>query len=136
MPMLQDLDSLAARIEQMVRLTRQLQSERTALQARVKSLEDERNNLNEQLHRREADFKAMAGNLAEHESTLKVVQESAKAAQAQLQLELDQCRQRCSVAEQDLLESRQVVQHLRTVSDTARQQIDSILVRLPGAPQE
>ena len=41
-PMLQDLDSLAARIGQMVQFARQLQSERTALQARLKNLEDER----------------------------------------------------------------------------------------------
>ena len=47
--MLQDLDSLAARIGQMVQFARQLQTERTALQARLKNLEQERDALRKQL---------------------------------------------------------------------------------------
>lgn len=136
MPMLQDLDSLAARIGQMVALARELQSERTTLLARIKTLESDRDQLTQRLQRREADFNTMAGSLAEHESQLQVIQDQAQTAQSQLQLELDECRHRCSAAEQQLLDSQADAQRLRTVSEAARQQIDSILERLPGATQE
>lgn len=136
MPMLQDLDFLAARIEQMVKLTRQMQAERTALQARVKALETERDQLTGQLQQHQADAAGMADSLAEHEASLQAVQTQAANVQAQLQLELDQCRQQCSNTEQQLLLSQQTNKRLSTVSDQARRQIDSILVRLPGSPQE
>ena len=136
MPMLQDLDSLAARIEQMVKHTRQLHTERAAMQTRLKTLETERGQLSEQLQQREAEFNGMARKLAEHESSVQVAQEQAIKAQAQLQLELDQYRQRCTATEAQLLQSQQTTKRLSIVSDQARQQIDSILVRLPGPPQE
>ena len=136
MPMLQDLDSLIARIEQMVKLTHQLQTERASLLARVKSLEDERHKLGAQLQQREAEFSTMTTTLADHESSMQAAQAQAVAVQAQLQLELDQCKQQHSVTEQQLQESLQATKRLSMVSDQARRQIDSILVRLPGPSQE
>ena len=136
MPMLQDLDFLAARIEQMVTLTRQLQTERAALQARVKSLDDERMQLSSQLQKRDVDLIAMTDSLADQESSLQAAQAKAADVQTQLERELDQYKQRCSAAEQLLAESQQKIQRLSIVSDKARNQIDSILVRLPGPPQE
>lgn len=136
MPMLQDLDSLTTRIEQMVTLTRQLQAEHTASQARLKALEGERDRLAEQLKHREDDVNTIRGELAEYETKRQAEQDQAQAMQSQLQLELAESRQRCAQTEQLLHSSQQDVSRLRTVSDAARRQIDSILVRLPGAPQE
>lgn len=136
MPMLQDLDSLAARIEQMVKLTRQLQDDRTALQARVKALETERTQLNTQLQEQKAEFSTMASKLSDYESHIQAAQAQADNAHKQLQLELDESRQRCSDTEQLLLQSQRTTKRLSIVSDEARRQIDSILVRLPGPPQE
>ncbi|HLU15800.1 MAG TPA: hypothetical protein VKZ71_08190 [Burkholderiaceae bacterium] len=134
--MLQDLDFLAARIEQMVKLTRQLQADRTALQARVKALETERDQLGSQLQQRETELQAMAGNLADYEARIKAGQAQASQVQTQLQLELEQYRQRCSDTEQQLQKSQQATKQLSIVSEEARRQIDSILTRLPGPPQE
>lgn len=134
--MLQDLDFLAARIEQMVKLTRQLQADRTALQARVKALEAERDQLGSQLQQRETELQAMAGNLADYEARIKAGQAQASQVQTQLQLELEQYRQRCSDTEQQLQKSQQATKQLSIVSEEARRQIDSILTRLPGPPQE
>lgn len=136
MPMLQDLDFLAARIEQMVKLTRQLQADRTVLQARVKALETERDQLGSQLQQRETELQAMAGNLADYEARIKAGQAQASQVQTQLQLELEQYRQRCSDTEQQLQKSQQATKQLSIVSEEARRQIDSILTRLPGPPQE
>lgn len=136
MPMLQDLDFLAARIEQMVKLTRQLQADRTVLQAHVKALETERDQLGSQLQQRETELQAMAGNLADYEARIKAGQAQASQVQTQLQLELEQYRQRCSDTEQQLQKSQQATKQLSIVSEEARRQIDSILTRLPGPPQE
>lgn len=136
MPMLQDLDFLAARIEQMVKLTRQLQDDRTALQAQLKALETERSQLRTQLQQREAEFSAMADKLADCENRIQAAQANASTVQTQLQLELEQYRQRCTDTEQQLRQSQEATRRLGEVSDQARRQIDSILVRLPGPPQE
>src|SRR5699024_10766667 len=133
---LQDLDSLAARIEQMVKLARQLQADRTALQARVKALEAERDQLGGRLQQRESEIQAMAGNLAEIEERMKTSQAQASQVQTQLQLELDQCRERCDNTERQLHESQHMAKQLSIVSEEARRQIDSILTRLLGPPQE
>ena len=87
--MLQDLDSLAARIGQMVQFTQQLQNERAALQTRLKSLEQERDTLREQLQHSEAQRSELAASSGEHEVQLKSLQAEAQAEQARQQGELD-----------------------------------------------
>lgn len=131
--MLQDLDSLTARIEQMVNHTRRLQSERASLLARVKSLEEERDRLTAQVQSREADFSSVAGELAQHEAKLQSMQNASAYEQNQLRLQLEEYRTKCAQTEQLLQASRQNENRLKVVSDAARRQIDNILVRLPGA---
>src|SRR3546814_751874 len=85
--MLQDLDSLAARIGQMVQFTRQLQSERAALLARLQNLEQERDALRDQVQRREAEYSSAAERVAAHEAQIHSYQAQAQAEQATLQVE-------------------------------------------------
>ena len=134
--MLQDLDSLAARIGQMVQFTKQLQNERAALQARLKSLEHERDMLREQLQHSEAERSELAASTGAHESKLKSLQAEAEAAQVRQQSELEHCKAEFQAIKQRLVASQADTHRLRLVAGKAQEQIDSILVRLPGAPQE
>ncbi len=134
--MLQDLDSLAARIGQMVQFARQLQTERTALQARLKTLEQERDALRDQLTRREADSSSMNERIAIHEAELQALRAEAEASQATLQIEATQYKSECETFRQRLAASQVDADRLRVVADKARESIDSILMRLPGASQE
>lgn len=135
-PMLQDLDSLAARIGQMVQFARQLQTERTALQARLKNLESERDALRDQLSRREADYTSMAERLKVHENEVDSLRSEAEATNATLQIEATQYKAECVAVKQKLAAVQADTSRLRLVADKAKDHIDSILVRLPGAPQE
>lgn len=134
--MLQDLDSLAARIGQMVQFTRQLQSERTALQARLKNLEQERDALRDQLQRRETEYSSAVERAAAHEAQIHSHQAEAQAAQATLQVDVSRYRAEAESFKQRLAASQADTLNLRQVADKAKEQIDSILMRLPGAPRE
>lgn len=134
--MLQDIDSLAARIGQMVQFARQLQTERTALQARLKNLEQERDALRDQLLRREAEYASMTERANSHDAELQAVRSEADAAQATLQVEAMQYKAECEAAKQKLAACQTDTSRLRVVTDKAREHIDLILMRLPGAPQE
>ena len=134
--MLQDLDSLAARIGQMVQFTRQLQSERTALQARLKALEQERNALRDQLERREAEYQSMAERLERHQTEVDAVRAEAEVSQAELRVNAARYQAECEAARHSLQASREATTRLRSVAGAAKDRIDTILMRLPGAPQE
>src|SRR5690554_142251 len=75
--MLEDLDSLAARIGQLAQFAKQLQSERTALQARIAGLEQERNALRDQLKRQEAEFGELAESSAGHKARVDILRAEA-----------------------------------------------------------
>lgn len=146
-PMLQDLDFLAARVGQLVQLARQLQSERAAQQARLTALEQERNALRDELQRRDAEYSSASERMADHEAQLQSVRDEAQAAvaaarsesdamQADLQAELSRYKAESEALKGQLSVSQADSSRLRVVAAKAREQIDSILMRLPGAPQE
>ncbi|TEA78169.1 hypothetical protein [Allopusillimonas ginsengisoli] len=134
--MLQDLDSLAARIGQLVQFTQQLQGERAAMQARLKSLEQERDVLRDQLQLREAEIASVAEVSADHETQLEALRAEALAAQSQLQQDVVRYKADYETIRQQLQASQNDSSRLRGAADKARTQIDSILMRLPGAAQE
>ncbi|TAL89531.1 MAG: hypothetical protein EPN46_02170 [Candidimonas sp.] len=134
--MLQDLDSLAARIGQMVQATRLLQADRDTLRARLKSLEQERNALRDQLARREADHQSIAGRLDQHRAEVESVRAQADAAQAELQVEASRYQVEYEAMRHDLQVSQADSQRLRAVAGIAKERIDAVLMRLPGATQE
>lgn len=134
--MLQDLDFLAARIGQMVQFTRQLQSERSALQARLKNLDQERDALRDQLQRRETEYASVAERLEHHESQSQSQQSETQAQLQILQQEVERYKAEAQTLSQQLATCQVGSARLRVVADQARDSIDSILMRLPGAAQE
>jgi len=135
-PMLQDLDTLAARIGQMVQLTRQLQAERASLQARLTSLEQERSALRDQLARQLNEHASVSQRLSEHDNEIGAVRAQAEAAQLELRLEASRYKADYDKVSQTLQASQSEADRLRAAASAAKDRIDAILERLPGAPQE
>jgi chromosome segregation ATPase len=146
-PMLQDLDFLAARVGQLVQLTRQLQAQYSAQQSKLTELEQERDALRHELQSRDAEFSSASERFAEHEAELQAVREAGLAAAAAARAEFDLLQRDLQVEvsryklESETLKGRLSAteadsSRLRNVASKAREQIDSILMRLPGAPQE
>lgn len=144
MPMLQDLDSLASRLRQLVLQSRDLQAERTELQERVAQLARERDALREQLDQREAEHTDIAARLAQHaqDAQLQSQRHAAELLQAQaqagsqhdtLQRELFQCQGERDQAVARLQSSHAHSQRLRSAAQQAHGLVDSLLMRLPGA---
>lgn len=134
--MLQDLDSLAARIGQMVQLTRQLQNERVALQERLRSAEQERSALRDQLERRETEYRSMAQRIDQHESELETVRASIASSEAQLRAQAVRDQADCEAAKQSLQAAQAEATRLRAAAGSAKDRIDMVLMRLPGATGE
>src|SRR3546814_15274603 len=78
--MLHALDSLAERIRQLVGLTRQLQAERTSLQARVRQIEQEIAGLRDQRVSEHKEFTLMSERIARHSQEVQAAQSEAQAA--------------------------------------------------------
>jgi len=134
--MLQDLDSLSARIGQLVQLVQRLQSDRAALQARVTSLEQERSALRDQLLRQESAQKEAIEQVRDHAGQMDALRKQAEAAEARLRDEAARYRADYETARQGLQASQAESDRLRAAAQAAQQRIDAVLVRLPGAPQE
>ncbi len=134
--MLEDLDSLAARIGQLVQFSRQLQSDRTALQARIIGLEQERNALRDQVQRQQAEFSELAESSASHEARVDILRAEADSVRLSLQSEVERCKNEYEALRRQLAASQADSSRLKAAAGQAQLQIDSILMRLPGAPQE
>lgn len=131
--MLQDLDSLAERIRQLAGFTRQLQAERASLQARIRQLEQECSALKDQQLREHGEFTLMSERVARHEQELESARAQARVERAALDAQVhdqlaesESMRRRVERGEADR-------ERLRQVARSAQQQIDLILMRLPGA---
>lgn len=156
--MLQDLESLAARIGQLVELTQKLQSEHDALVQRAGTAEQQRDALQEQLQRQEIEYKDVAAQASRHQAEMNALRSQSEAALQQLRQQAEQTEARLkseaasSVAHlQEQLERQKAEQaavhrslqasqtessRLQQAVDAAKQRIDAVLMRLPGAPQE
>lgn len=134
--MLEDLDSLAARIGQLVQFSKQLQSERSALQARINALEQERNALRDQLKRRETEFAELAESSADHQARVDILRSEADSIRISLQGEVERSKAEHETLRRQLAASQADSSRLKSAAGQAQLQIESILMRLPGAPQE
>nr|WP_094819911.1 hypothetical protein [Bordetella genomosp. 4] len=146
-PMLQDLDQLAARIGQLVQRTRQLQAERDALRISLGQSEAAQRALEQRCNERQAEILALQTKLQEHDGAVEDLLSEAR--QSEIDLRAQLARQ---ISEQQALESRAQtreaellgslsakdtdLQRLRVATDAARERIDSVLARLPGAAAE
>lgn len=134
--MLQDLDSLSARIGQLVQLVQRMQADRASLQSRITSLEQERNALRDQVAREEAAHEAMVEQARSQVAEVDTVRKQAELAAAGLREEAARYRADYEAARQGLQASQDESNRLRSAAIAAQQRIDAVLMRLPGAPQE
>lgn len=134
--MLQDLDSLSARIGQLVQLVQRMQSEHAVLQGRVFSLEQERNALRDQLTREQSAQHEAVEQVRDHAAQLESLRKQAEAGEQLLRAEADRYRAQHDELRQSLQASQSESARLRSAATLAQQRIDAVLMRLPGAPQE
>ena len=131
--MLQDLDALLQRIQQVARLTQDLQSERTALQARVHQLEQECQALKDQQLREGEEFARMSQRLARHDQELQAAREESGQYRAALESDLRDHQIRTDSLQRRLTQVEAERDNLRDAAVGAQQQIELILERLPGS---
>ena len=134
--MLEDLDSLAARLGQLVQHSKQFHAERAELHARISGLEQERNALRDELKRREAEFNELAQSSADQQTRVDILRAETDSIRVALQGEVERCKAERETLRRQLAASQADSSRLKAVAGQAQLQIDSILMRLPGAPQE
>jgi chromosome segregation ATPase len=131
--MLQDLDQLAARVGQLAHRARQLAVERDALRARLDEADGSARTFRDQIAEKTRALDALSVRLKDHDGEI-----ADRLAQSQRsEVELREALERQQLAYRELesrLVSRDVeVQRLRDAASSARERIDAVLARLPGA---
>lgn len=145
--MLQDLDQLAARIGQLVQRTRQLEAERDALRISLGQSEAAQRASEQRCNERQAEILALQTKLQEHDGAVEDLLSEARQSEIDLRAQLAReiaehqtVESRAQAREAELLSSLTTkdtdLQRLRVATDAARERIDSVLARLPGAPAE
>jgi chromosome segregation ATPase len=122
--MLEDLDHLSTRLAKLLAYTQQLFAEQTALQARLAQAEAERDTFQAQLAHEGTQAQALSRQAQTAFSERDVLQGS-----------LDFFRQEHQTLQAQLAARDKEVTALRDVAAQARQRIDAVLERLPGATQ-
>lgn len=131
--MLQDLDQLSARIGLLVQRTRQLHAERDAMRVRLSDSERQQRELQQRCSDSEAELQALRAAMAGHgqaEASLReqLAQESAERQTFEERLKAREAELQSSLQARDTDLSR-----LRAAAMSARERIDVVLSRLPGA---
>jgi len=134
--MLEDLDHLAARIGQLVAHSRELHAERESLLASLREADAQRRALRERCESAEAAWQAAQSRLTECTQTLTIEKNRAARAEAGLRASLEQ-----QAAEYLALMTRHEAcraefAQLRATTAQARERIDAVLTRLPGAQSD
>lgn len=143
--MLQDLDHLTARIGQLVQLTRQLRAERDTLRTTLEQSQTAQRTLEHRCRTQEAEIQTLQTKLREHDGAVDDLLGEARQAELELRAQLAKAisEQQAIEAtgkkrESELLTSLAVkdteLQRLRVATEAARERIDTVLARLPGAP--
>ena len=131
--MLQDLDALSQRIRQVAQLARDLQSERAALHAKVRQLEQECQSLKDQQLREGQEFARMSERLARHDQELQAAREESGQHRAALESEVRDHQIRSDSLQRRLIQVESERDRMRDAASGAQKQIELILERLPGA---
>lgn len=143
-PMLQDLDQLAARIGQLVQLTRQLQAERDGLRVSLGQSEAAQRALEQRCNERQAEILVLQTRLQEHDGAVDDLLSEARQSEIELRAQLAReisdhqtAESRAQARETELMNTLTAkdtdLQRLRVATDAARERIDAVLARLPGA---
>ena len=145
--MLQDLDQLAIRMEQLVQRTRHLNADRQALRANLNEKEAEQRTLQQRCAARERELAELQRTLRDQDDSLASSLSEARQAELRLRDALAQetaarsaVESRLSLREtvlQKELAARDLeLQRLRATCTTARARIDALLLRLPSVALE
>jgi len=131
--MLEDLDLITARIGKVVDANRQLRAERDSLRARLDDAERTSRTLREQCAQRDASLLALQEKLNEQDGEVeqKLAQSQTTEGQLREQLSLQLASHETLSAR--LQHSEADVLRLKKVAGEARERIDAVLARLPGA---
>jgi chromosome segregation ATPase len=131
--MLQDLDQLAARVGQLAHRARQLAVERDALRARLDESDGSARALRDQVAEKGRALDALSARLKDHDGEIADRLAQSQRSEAELRDALE--RQQLAYRElENRLASRDAdIQRLRDAAGSARERIDAVLARLPGA---
>lgn len=131
--MLQDLDQLAARIGLLVQRTRQLHAERDAMRVRLNDSERHQRDLQQRCSDNEAELQALRASMAGHGQAEAALREQLARESAERQAFEERLKAR-EAELQSILQSRDSeLNRLRVAAASARERIDVVLSRLPGA---
>jgi len=131
--MLETLDHLATRIGHLVAQARNLHAERDTLRGRVRDADKTARALLARCEQAESDLRTARAQLAACEQSLSDEQNRARQLEADLRAQLDlQARELQTLAARHE-SSQRALQRLRQVGTAARERIDAVLERLPGA---
>lgn len=132
--MLQDLDHITARIGQLAERTRLLKAERDALRVRLDDAERSAHQLREHCAQRDASLLALQERLSTQDGEVERKLEVAQRHEGELQEQLTLQMAAQETLNLRLAASQADVGRLKQVAGNARERIDAVLARLPGAP--
>jgi len=131
--MLDELDVLASRIEKLVGRLNALTQESAELRQSLTTATSERDRLAAELQAEKAQQVELKQSLGSAQSVAQQTKTQAAQEQAALQGTLDLFRQENESMQSSLKTREDEVRRLREVNELARQRIDGVLEKLPGA---
>ncbi|MFA5704253.1 MAG: hypothetical protein WC982_12140 [Advenella sp.] len=134
--MLQDLDQVAARVGQVVQLSRSLMAERQSIAARLALAEKARDSFRDQFQAREDEFKSIIQRLDNHEQEVGEIRAKAQHENVQLKSELESAQQEITRLQADLAKAQSELAAFREGAMKARDRVEHVLANLPGAVTE
>ncbi len=130
--MLQDLDQVAARVGQVVQLSRSLMAERESISTRLSLAEKARDSFRDQFQAREDEFKSIIQRLDNHEQEVGEIRAKAQHENVQLKSELDSAQQEIARLQADLAKAKSELAAFREGAKKARDRVEHVLANLPG----
>ncbi len=134
--MIEELNLLSKRIEQLVEKFRALSGEAQSLRQQVGQLETERESLVAHLQAEQADLLKLKASLGHAEVAVEKSRRLAEEEKSSLQGTLDLFRRENETMQTNLASRETEVKRLREVNAQARKRIEGVLERLPGAVQQ
>jgi predicted nucleic acid-binding Zn-ribbon protein len=134
--MLEDIDHLAERIAQLVAHTKAQQAEHQALRDLLALTQAERDQLRAKLDGQGETTRVLSGKLSSYESEIEGLRAQSQAKQVALQGSLDLFKQEHATLQAQLQSRDKEVTRLRAVTESAKERIEAVLERLPGATLE
>lgn len=134
--MIEELNQLSIRIQKLVDRMQAMTAEAQALKQQVAELTFERDSLASELQVGNTKMRELETSLGSAQEVSESARAKAEREKMTLQGTLDLFRQEHETTQSSLKAREQEVQRLREVNAQAKQRIDGVLERLPGATQQ